>query len=152
MIEFVDYKAEHAVEIMPYIRPLEQTEETRESAAMWAVLREENQRSGNKAWTMLKDGIPLCCGGFMMYWQGVAEAWFMLSQKGMPHAKTILRESRKFMEGYIKQFNIHRMQAFINAQDETACRWAERYGLIRGQIIEQFGPHKEDFIIFGKVI
>lgn len=152
MIEVVPYRAEHAIQIMPNIRAIEQTEYAREGAAMWAVLREDEQRTGNKAWTILKDGIPLCCGGFMLYWQGVAEVWFMLSQKGIPFTKTILRESRKLMEDYIKRFNIHRMQAFINAQDETACRWAERYGLIRGQTIEQFGPHKEDFIIFGKVV
>jgi len=86
--------------------------------------------SGGPAVTLFKDDEPVACGGIVLMWPGVGEAWIVFGEKAYRYPKEIFRVCLRFMASAIKHFKLVRIQASTVAEFEEANRWAEHLGFI----------------------
>lgn len=120
----VDYRTEHGIEIV--------NQRGRETEGRFLSMPdinarlEEKETTGN-AWTMLKNGRPIACGGFYRYTDHGAEAWYLVSPDAWTERKTLFRIVRDIIVNFMKHYPC-RLTGHVLDDDEAGKRWARHLG------------------------
>lgn len=103
------------------------------------------------AFTLMSGGVPICSGGIATLWDGVGEAWMLISKHVQRHPVSVYRSVLNGMNDIIEKQGLHRIQAVVKEDDRTSVRWIERLRFVREGILRQFGPDKADYVIYGRI-
>lgn len=141
MIELVDFKPEHVenikkddldTNIFSFIGSLDQ--------------RAIGYAAGGPAITLIDGDEVLATGGILKFWQGVGEAWLMVSPKGRTNMMSLYKYMESFMTLCGTKWGFHRVQASIYEKHNIAHKCAFRLGFIPEGSMVCYGPNKEMFI------
>lgn len=107
------------------------------------------------AYTVFDGGTVLGCGGVALLWQGVAEAWMVLSEsvdmldargRGLLGIQIIRGLRRSSLE-----FNLHRLQAVVAKDgDEANKAFLQWLGLEYEGDMHKYGPDGSDYERWAK--
>lgn len=111
-------------------------------------------RLGDISYSCFVGDALVGCGGLIIFWPGVAEAWLMLSKKcnfmsNIERAKVVLL-IRKKMEELIKEHKLWRIGAIIRPDFPQAIRLATVLGFKREGLLKKYAPDGTDRLIFGR--
>lgn len=104
-----------------------------------------------ECYTLSGDGLIVACGGVDVMWEGVGEAWTILSRHIVRYKKSLHRTTRECLEDIIDCNHLHRVQAHVLSTDATAIRWIERLGFHREGLCGRYGPHREDYLLYARL-
>lgn len=95
--------------------------------------------------------VPIVSGGILLYWPGVAELWFHGVQEATQHPVPVFRHSKRLVEQWIKDFNLHRIQLTIDASFLASYRFAEALGFELESRMPKWGPNQEEFLRYVRL-
>jgi hypothetical protein len=107
--------------------------------------------SRGPAFTLMSEDNPVCAGGIVPLWPGVAEAWMLISKYVNQYPLSVYKSVSSVMLDIIEKMELFRVQTVIKEDDKTAIRWIERLGYTREGLLRQFGPDRQDYFIYGRV-
>jgi len=68
------------------------------------------------------------CGGIMLLWRGVGEAWAVASPLAGRYPKFFHKTIRQFLAWLIEKHRLERVQAMVDENFEAGLRWAWSLG------------------------
>ena len=146
MMEVVPFEASHLGSIQPrwpFTLDAAGNEELMERAASTA--------GAGPAWTAVVEDEPVACGGIVLLWPGVGEAWTFagagLDRSGLAFHRAVTAE----LETICRQHRLHRVQAACHANHKQGRRWLNLLGFREEGLMQFYGPHGHDFIRFARV-
>ncbi|OPL13590.1 MAG: hypothetical protein AVO39_10345 [delta proteobacterium MLS_D] len=105
-----------------------------------------------------EDGRVLGCGGLRVQWQGMGEAWIVLSLAAIAKSTTEqFQHYRKAAYTIAGDFlrdvcgDMIRIQAHVRVDDAVAIQFAERLGFAREGLLKKFGMDGADHYIYAIV-
>ncbi|BAQ86544.1 putative acetyltransferase [uncultured Mediterranean phage uvMED] len=99
------------------------------------------------SWTIVEHGHIICSGGFIDMWEGVAEVWFIGSDKIQTKVKFVVETTKDIMN----KSPYTRIHASVKADWKKAVRFASFLGFKKEGLMKKFGPEGADYLIMGKV-
>lgn len=144
MMQIIPFSVNHVVSIDM------RDHETWASREMLEEFAQEHMRRGG-GYSMVDDGKIIACGGVDVVWQGVGEAWTILSRHIEQHKLSLHRTTRCFLDNLIHMRRLHRVQAHVLKADERAVRWINALGFHAEAVLESFGPNREDYILYARL-
>jgi len=103
---------------------------------------------GLTAW---HEGEIVGIGGIVKLWDGVAEAWFIMSKKGATMPYRVANCTDQLFDEVMVDRNLHRMQASVSTLDPKAVRFARWIGFEPEGIMRKYGEKGEDFFRMARV-
>ena len=100
--------------------------------------------------TLWIDG-PVACGGVVVHWPGVGELWMLRGVRAQDHPVSLVKAARQAMEDAIQKYNLHRIQAAVEALDVKGLRFIDALGMVCEGRLVAYGPGKEDHLMFARV-
>ena len=105
-------------------------------------------------WVIEDKGKVVALGGIAVFWEGVGEAWMIvsgdISQDSMYGAE-LYRAMANKLEWIIRSKRLWRVEAHARVDFPTAVRFLTLLGFERQCIREKFAPDAQDVILFAKV-
>lgn len=142
-MEVVDFKIEH----FDRMELLERGWQRREDREIYA-----NYPRLGPSYTLLDGDIPIISGGVAIMWQGVGDSWMLVSKHIRRYPLSVYKNVSSIMESIIERHKLHRIQTVIKEDDSTAIIWIERLGYTREGVLRQFGPDRQNYFIYGRII
>lgn len=107
---------------------------------------------GGPAWSGEIGGQVVGCAGFILRWQGMAEAWAYISPD-IPRAAwlKVHRYVQARMHDAHEQLGVWRVQADVKSGFVAGMRWALLLGLQSEGVMRRYGPDGSDFVRYAKV-
>lgn len=102
------------------------------------------------AWSLLRGGRVLACGGAVRFWPGVGELWLWLGREALENPVALARWARRALRLLRKRQGFVRLQAHVRADDATARRFAEFLGLRREGLCPGYGPDHATHQLYGR--
>lgn len=138
MLYFVTFKAEHLFEIPPqpsWVWTLEQMD-----------LDGARTLEGRFSQTLMKDGKPIVACGVVEYWQDRGYMWSFI---GLGAERIAHRKARE----YLDSVPLRRLEAAVDAEFDTGCRWLDRLGFRRESAapVRAFWPNGRDAHLYALV-
>lgn len=99
---------------------------------------------------LLADGEVVACGGVVIIWPGVGEAWMRTSPLLERYPVASLRLTKQFLNTAANCLKLRRMQCTVRKGYAPAIKWAERLGFASEGVLRGFGPDGEDYIMFSR--
>ena len=103
-------------------------------------------RSSDYSWTLLGSA------GVGVYWQGVGEGWLiacsLVDQHKLSFHRTVKRKLHEIQESQ----ELHRVQTVVETGNRRACRWAEALGFDFEGELTAYGPNRETYLRYARVI
>jgi len=95
------------------------------------------------------------CGGFIVFWPGVAEAWLMLPRNSQDKsfwekADAVMLLYQK-LEQVIKKNDLRRVGAMVKTDFPKAIELVEALGFKREGLLRKYAPDGTDRYIYGKI-
>jgi hypothetical protein len=103
------------------------------------------------SFTLLHDNIPLCSGGIIPLWNGVAEGWVISSKRIFKNRIRASRLIRKRTDLLCANNKIWRLQTAVKANFKTGIRFAEFLGFKNEGLMKAFGPDKTDYYRMARI-
>lgn len=100
--------------------------------------------------TLLAGAQVVACGGVVIIWPGVGEAWMRTSPLIERHPLAVLRLTKQFLASAVAGLKLRRLQCTVRKGYEPAIKWAERLGFSSEGVLRGFGPDGEDYIMFSR--
>ena len=98
------------------------------------------------AWTLCLEGRPVACGGVVLLWRGVGEAW-SLSAAGLgPFALRLHRTVAARLAEAEAGHGLHRIQASVRSDNNEGRRWLARLNFREEGVMRGYGPMGHDFV------
>lgn len=97
------------------------------------------------AWTLRRDGRVLGCGGVVLLWPGVGEAW-SLSAAADGAALVMTRAVAAGLAAAEADHGLHRVQASVRRDNGRGRRWLAVLGFEEEGIMRAYGPDGADFV------
>ena len=91
-------------------------------------------------------------GGASVMWDGVGEAWYMVSQEGLSRPYMIAKYAGIMLDHIQEDFHLHRLQASVRGQDKIANRFVKWLGFKEEGVMERYGPNKADYIRYARLV
>lgn len=143
------------IEIRPYsykdaliLEPKEESIKDQKGYGNWAKMNELGP-----AYTIVIDEEVIACAGIRVFWEGVGEAWAILSKdKSSQHIRMILEEFGKRLEFVIENMKFRWIQVSLKKDNEKGIHFAQHFGLKRK--CEQIGylPDGSDALLYAREI
>ena len=103
------------------------------------------------AWTGICSDKIICCFGFHVLWEGVAEIW-MVPDANLTKKKMVFhRASHKYLLFLAKKLNLWRIQAHVCTENIPGDKWIRSVYFKEEGICRRYGPDSKDYVIFGRV-
>jgi len=99
------------------------------------------------AWTGIVNGHIIAAAGFIPMWDGVAECWFIGSDRIQTRIKSVLKTTKQI----INEVSYKRLHSNVRADWMKAIRFAEVLGFEKEGLMKKFGPEGSDYLVMGKV-
>lgn len=103
-------------------------------------------------YTGIEDDTILACGGVHKMWDGVGEAWLLVSKEGYEKPKTVGKYTQYIFQHILEEHGLFRIQASVSAIDSRANRYAEWLGFEKEGIMKKYAPDGSDYIRYARVI
>ena len=119
---------------------------------------EERQRAslahaeGGPAYTAFQDGEPIACGGIMILWKHVGEAWFAMRYDKPDIVIPIFRTVKKYLGFLMELHNLKRVQVLVRADWPESIRFSQKLGFEAEALLRKFTPDLKDCFILSKVV
>jgi len=110
----------------------------------------EMQSKMGTAITAYLHGRPVACFGYVKLWDGVAEMWLLIEERGREFGKTLTRGAIAFRDYAVITENLHRLQITVRCDDIRAVKWAKVIGFLPECVMHQYGPDKASFYLFAR--
>lgn len=104
-------------------------------------------RQRGLAWSLLDGDEVIACGGIVILWPGVGEAWTVMGEKVKDYPLAVAKALR---EG-IERSGLRRIQATVRIDDGKARKLIGLCGFKPEGILEGFGPDGADFVSYARV-
>jgi len=101
--------------------------------------------------TLLDGETVLATGGIHMMWEGVGEAWTLVSPKLRGNGLVFARYTKRMFDDIIEANNLRRVQATIHVDDEVSLRFASWLGFKDEGIMSKYGVNGEDYFRVARV-
>jgi hypothetical protein len=82
------------------------------------------------SFTGVYEGEIVGCGGVILFWKGVGEAWLITSPLVDKFRLTFAKTIHRKLEELIKSLDLERVQAIVDAEFKTGQKFIERMGFI----------------------
>lgn len=144
MVEIRAYKFEDGLKL----EPKEIGVKNQEGYEKWLKMNELGP-----GYTILVDGEAVACAGIRVFWQGVGEAWSILSKdKSSQHLKLILEEFGKRLEFVISEMKFRWIEVSLNKNNEKGIRFAQHFGFERKCEKTGYLPDGSDAFLYAREI
>ena len=104
------------------------------------------------AYTALIEGKILGIGGVVVYWPGVAEGWYCLSEEANNHKISLVHCIKKVTAKAFKDLNLHRLQTTIRLDFTQAKELVEHTGFELEGVMKKYTEDKQDAYLYALVI
>ena len=146
MIKIIKYSAEHALLLTP--RPEEEILREMGDYKSWATT---NEKHSSVALTAVYEDLVLACGGVRDMWEGVGEAWLLLSPEAVLHRVSIVREIKKHLRDLLNRGTYHRIQAHARMDFSVAHMFLKKLDFEEEGFMTAYYPDKMDSILYSIV-
>lgn len=127
--EHVDYQAKHLRE------------------AGYPVEKAHHLYRNFPSWSLLCDGDLVICGGFVVPYEGLAEAWSIPGPAFAKHHKLALQTTRDCLAWHLP-LGTRRLQAMVINKHEAGHRWAKHLGFTLEVVMQKYGKKGEDVAMY----
>ena len=110
----------------------------------------ELQSKLGTAITAYLHGRPVACFGYVKLWEGVAEMWLLIEERGRQFGKSLTRGAIGFRDYAVITENLHRLQITVRCGDIRAVAWAQAIGFKQECRMPGYGPDRSDFYLFSR--
>jgi len=93
----------------------------------------------------------LACGGLIMHWRGVAEAWLVTTDQVAMHPVVFHRTIIRIFKVLMESMGLWRVQIAIKAGHRVSCKWVLRLGFREEGPAPRYGPDGSDYLRFAWV-
>jgi RimJ/RimL family protein N-acetyltransferase len=104
------------------------------------------------AYTGLSGGKVLGCAGIIPIWNGVGDFWMYLGKETFKDKILTIRIMQELLDDIITNNHLHRVQAVVKTDFCAGHRFAKFFGFEFEGHKRHYGPDKEDFTQYAKVI
>lgn len=87
-----------------------------------------------------------------MYWNGVAEIWMVTSKKVNNFPILFFKEANRWIEDMIIRYNLHRLQCKAVVGFDVLHKFLRKLGFDQEAYLSNYGPLKEDYIQYVRLI
>ena len=108
--------------------------------------------SSSEAFTGLYKGKVIGCAGLIPWWPGMCELWMYLGKDAFDNRRDALKALAWFMEHVIETMGLFRIQATVKTDYVQGHRFAKFFGFVNEGEMKQYGPNKESFTRYAKII
>lgn len=98
------------------------------------------------------DNKAIACGGVVIRWRGVGEAWAVISESMRKHPFTLHKAAVRVLDESIMKHRLHRIQATVTADFGLGCKWLRSLGFEEEGIMKKYDLQLNDHIMYGRVI
>jgi len=109
-----------------------------------------NMKEG-PSFTLEVDGKVIWCGGIRVFWEGVGEAWCLISDEGARMPKTVFSSIKKILDFVQKDLALHRVQATARIDIPMFHKFLEHLGFEREGVLRKFLADGTDSYIYSRV-
>jgi len=99
-----------------------------------------------------ENGKVIGIGGLTVFWEGVAEAWMVLSKDILDYRISAYRHIKEVIALAFRHFKLRRIQVTVRKDFPQAKKMFEQLDFKEEGFMEQFLPDKMDAYLFAKVI
>ena len=103
------------------------------------------------SFTLLCNSEPVCSGGIVPLWYGVAEGWVISSKRIFQNKIKAARLIKRRTDLLCNNNKIWRLQTAVKANFTLGVRFAEFLGLKKEGLMEKYGPDKTDYFRMAKI-
>ncbi len=104
------------------------------------------------AWTLLRDERPVFSGGIVILWNGVGEAWTLMSERVREYPLAVVKTIRFCIDEAVRSYQLRRVQATVKKHDDRAIALLHAVGFKIEGLMEQYGPDGEDYYMVRRLI
>ena len=97
-------------------------------------------------YTLADNGIPLGIGGFQLINQHTAWCWVDISPVGHDNVRQSYRTIKEGIENFAKEYNLRRLQAYVECDFDKAIRMVEHLGFERESTMTNFVGDKDAYM------
>lgn len=94
--------------------------------------------------TAFVNRVPVAVFGLMFHWQGVGEAWSVLTEESRRYPIAMTKGAISFFDSCQILFNLHRIQITVKCIDKRAVRWAKALNFTEEGVMKEYSADKED--------
>jgi len=91
------------------------------------------------------------CGGIVLQWPGLAEAWLAITPLARLYPIHTFRWTKRFVEHYTRYRQLRRLQIHVNAEYPLALKFATTLGFHYEASLKNYGPNGETFYLMARV-
>lgn len=106
----------------------------------------------NRVRTITFDGKPVAIVAMLFMWPGVAEVVSVTSEDVKKAPVSFHRLVRDLMMVHAKNMKLHRLQVTAKCDFAAGKRWIEALGFSLEGTLQQFGPDRANYYIYGRVV
>ena len=103
------------------------------------------------SFTLLHNNNPLCSGGIVPLWNGVAEGWVISSKRIFKNRIKASRLIKKRTDLLCAANKIWRLQTAVKSNFKTGLRFAEFLGFKNEGLMKAYGPDKTDYYRMARI-
>jgi hypothetical protein len=103
------------------------------------------------AYTLFVDKKPICAGGIILLWKGVAEGWVMANQNIFEVKFLAAKEIKRRTDVLCERNKIKRLQTTVKYDFSEGIRFASWLGLKPEGIMKKYGPDGSDYYRMAKI-
>jgi hypothetical protein len=112
----------------------------------------DSYKYAGPAWTLVdKDNLVVACGGVVMMWSGVGEAWIVFSTRAKRYPVALFKYVDKALKAITKTFELHRVQTVCIWGHEAGYRWLEKLGFRQEGRADRYLPGGQDVMRFRRL-
>jgi hypothetical protein len=111
----------------------------------------ESQAKMGHAITALLHGRPVACFGAVDIWDGVAEMWLLIEDRGRKYGKTLTRAAIGYRDFLVISKNLHRLQITVRCEDSRAAKWGQAIGFKIETTMKAYGPTGSDYYLMRRI-
>ena len=103
------------------------------------------------SFTLLHNNNPVCSGGIVPLWNGVAEGWVISSKRIFKNKIRAARLIRERTDLLCANNKIWRLQTAVKADFKIGIRFAEFLGFNKEGLMVGYGPDKTDYYLMARI-
>lgn len=148
MIKIVPFEIKHAVRLMSG----ELTETTLQCSSDVAVRYAQTFLMKGPSFTAIEDGVVIASAGVIVLWNGVGEAWALISKDGIKNRSIyVMRKCREYLRDIMNDLDLFRVQAHCHIELQDAVEFLEVLGFEREGIMRHYWIDKSDHYLYSIV-
>lgn len=100
------------------------------------------------AYTLCFGTVPVMCGGIAPMWEGLGQAWALVSPVAKRHPITVTRFATRSLQKQAADGGYRRVETTVLSSDSRARVWTIQIGFVWDGEAPLYGPNGEQFTRF----